>query len=322
VKKDRFPILFGVLAVVVIGGGVRAALTRDRTQRSGAGSLVVDNSPPTKRAADVEGAITVEAPLPEGPIARTVTDVEFLEERVDTIGFRRDGTTGATLAVATTGLAQLGVPEVVIRDVPSTMEWDAQNLLHAIGSAMVFGRPIGAGSTLPVELSDESGAPRTVTVSLSRDGERIAVVFPGPRARVSERIAEVLGAKASTPGSATFEMTDEIRGAMAKAHDEVRALASRWKDHPPANETLTVEAPFEDSQEGSEYLDVEVETIRGDELTGVLTMSPSLDIRGDYKLGSRVVVKLPNVLDYEWIDAQGREHGGEVGALIDKQKRD
>lgn len=242
----------------------------------------------------------------------------------DDIGIDYDGEPGPVESLRTEGLAAFGVPEVVIHDVPAVLDDAARTLLFATADTILAGKSVDVMSQLEVSSTAGDGEPaRSGMVQLASDGDRIAIVFPGSKAKVTDRVAVFLQGwePAEAGGSQSFDEGPEVLRAETKARTQIRELALKWKDGKvPRREVMSVEAPFPTLDGTLLYLAVDVEKIEGETITGVLAATPSQNLRDGLGVGSRVETFISKVLDYSWMNAEGKEQGGEVDALLDKQE--
>lgn len=281
-----------------------------------------------QRAPAETGTVVVAEPLPAGPFAGAA---DLDQDEVEVV---RIGPEGPLISVGTTGLAAQGFSEVIVHGVPSALEYPAQDMVYATMEAILAATPVAADSTIEVEVirfeDDGDGNPDNddvdvvkklppIRLHLSRSDGKLAIVFPGPKATESERLAAALANWDSEASEAsTFEEDAAIKAKISQAHTELRALAKRWSRGAPAGERLSVDAPF-DAGETYLYLDVEVTRIEGETITGIVTSKPSKPVSGGVKLGSRVTTQLGDTLDYEWTDAKGETRDGGVNDLIDSR---
>jgi hypothetical protein len=240
------------------------------------------------------------------------------------IGIDYDGEPGAVESLRTEGLAAFGVPEVVIHDVPAVLDDAARTLLFATADTILAGTAVDEMGSLAVSSKAEDGVPAvSTTVQLASEGDRIAIVFPGSKAKVTDRVSVFLQQwqPAEAGGSQTFEESSQVLFLESKARREIRALAASWPGGKvPRHEVMTVEAPFPTQDGTLLYLAMDVERIQGETITGVLASSPSQNLRDGLGVGSRVETMVDKVLDYSWMNAEGKEQGGEVDALLDKEQ--
>lgn len=240
----------------------------------------------------------------------------------DDITVEYDGEPAAVESLTTAGLAAFGVPELVIHDVPAALDGDARSLLYATADAILAGKQVDANGHFAVtDLAIAGEAAPHATLSLASEGTRIAIVFPGSKATVTDRVAALLQswAPAEVGGAQDFDESPEVMKLEVAAREEIRAIAAKWTSGTvPRAETMTVEAPFRTLDNHLLYLEVDVEKIDGVTITGVLASTPSQRLRDTLTVGSRIETPIDNVLDYQWLGADGAERGGAVDALLDK----
>jgi hypothetical protein len=286
-------------------------------------------------------AIVVEKPLPPGPLVPGGDDPWAGGPRGNgMIDVAPLNTGGVLVSLTTTGLANRGIPELVLRDIPATAQHLGQEFLLSAGQAVADGAVVEKDSTIAVKppegeavrvyLSREVPAASpppppqvdadpTVTVEPpTPDLGTIAIVFPGDGAGIHERQLDVLR-RWDTSGAddvTRFSWTPEIEAAIADARKSIRTLAPRWATTAPAGETLSIDAPFEAGGDWV-YLQVDVIAINGDRITGVVAAPPPANVSGGIKQGSRVNVSIDQIFDYYWTKPDGTVEGGKVGELLD-----
>jgi uncharacterized protein YegJ (DUF2314 family) len=248
---------------------------------------------------------------------------------------------GELIRMITLGMAKLGLPDVVVNQVPSsyTVMEDAIVLLC---QRMVEGaRPV-AGRDFTLAVADLRH--REVRRRLEKDFQKNALgravihlaagkhdkgdpenpllelVFPGRAQQIQEQQSELL-TELFGGDDRVLKVEDDpiLLAASARARKRALLLKPRYTSAPPLSETLQVKAPFKTSDGGTEWMWVEVVRWQGATIHGVLRNDP-FDVPS-LKSGSRVDVEESTIFDYILTRPDGSREGNETGPLLEARQR-
>lgn len=248
---------------------------------------------------------------------------------------------GPGLRIVSLGMLQLGLPDLVIEDVPRREGERAAWLLELVAQRLVDGARPDAAGDLVVAVADVGNA--------AARGRLEAVVGAGARGQARIRLVDAVPddgdadnrlIRIDAPGAsdyherlaatdaALFGSDDEVRGArdddreLLAARDRARralaALAPRFHRGLGEGVGLAVKAPFTTADGRGEYMWIEVRAWDGDVLRGVLIDEP-LEVPGLHA-GAAVEARQPDVFDYYLAGPAGIIEGNETSAILERRE--
>jgi uncharacterized protein YegJ (DUF2314 family) len=232
--------------------------------------------------------------------------------------------------IDTVGMNQLGLPELMVRDVPSQVSDQALIAVNATAQVLANGGDLSRAGAIDLDLAALGGewmkgitgtGKLTWRVRWSAGMDEPA--DPDPDARLeleldvagstagsSEALVAVLGAFAGIVEQNMVSVADddpELLAAAERARKELVALAPRMAKGVPPGEVLSVKAKFTGADDAVEWMWIDVVSYRGDTFVGTLANQPRMET--DLELGQRVTAKLADVADYVHVDKAGKETG-------------
>ncbi|WNG40601.1 DUF2314 domain-containing protein [Archangium violaceum] len=238
----------------------------------------------------------------------------------------------------TLGMAKLGLPDLVVEQVPRSMTQEMGVLLNGVAQLLAEGLTLSADGTLNVDLTrvkhirarnqleartqkDARRSMKLRAIEARRDrgdpeNHLLELSFPGngtPHERQLAALDTLFGKKPDNitpvkPGDA------ELEAVARKARTRLNELRPRVEKglHPP--EQLMVKAGFRTDDGSSEHMWFEVTAWEKDRLRGTLANEP-FGVSG-LRRGSSVSVTLPEVDDYLYTRPDGTEEGGESSRIL------
>lgn len=231
--------------------------------------------------------------------------------------------------IDTVGLNQLGLPELMVRDVPGNVANQALLAVNAMAQVLATGGDLPRAGAFDVDLAALGGdwkAGITGTGKLTwrvrwstgladppdPDGRlELELDVPGATPGSSEALVAALATFAGANEDNMAYVADddpEILAAAERARKELRQLAPRLAKGVPAGELLSVKARFAGDGDDAEWMWIDVVSFRADTFVGTLANEPRTVTR--FKNGQRVSVTLADVGDYIHVDKAGKETGG------------
>lgn len=217
----------------------------------------------------------------------------------------------------TSGMHRLGLPELVVPDVPPAHLTDMARMLNATAQALVERGDLTRDSELDVDLSKLTGDWHAKEVAA--DGGTGTITWrvtwskgEGEHADEPQLSLSVSGSKPGDPaaligaleqfeGAAPDEVHQidfgpELEVVAVKARAALGALRPHFKKGIPPGERLSIKAPFSTDSDSLEWMWVDVFAFKGTTIEGALANTP--DDVSALKLGSRVKVKFSDVADF------------------------
>jgi uncharacterized protein YegJ (DUF2314 family) len=244
----------------------------------------------------------------------------------------------------TLGLEKLGLPDLVIQDVPQRSATPASTLMNVLAQLLVEGASIGPGGRVVVDLasiahagarerasSDLLGKPaRRATLDLvmaereegDPDNRLVELRFAAHQGATEvERLLAALDALFGSQDDATLRPTDdpELAAVTRRVQAKLPELAAMFRKGLPLNDRFLVKAPFDTDDGSVEWMWISVNTWPGDVLVGHLENDP-FSIAA-LKAGARVEVKQSSVADYIWNKADGSQEGGESIPILRRRSK-
>lgn len=242
-------------------------------------------------------------------------------------------TDDGTVDLDTAGLGRFGLAEVALHGVARSEADSVHRVVNLVAQLLVEGqRPDAAGELrLALDEIGHEGFRASLTDGLFENADREATVrlkkgrgghagytidFPREYGqsfgeRLDRAVSLLFGYEDSLD---TVEHTAAIEAASARARAEVIAkFKPKVRKGLPRGEVLMVKAgfPYED---GNEWMWVEVQSWKGEELVGILQNKPELTTA--VRAGQKVSVREAEIFDYMYSLSDGSFYGNETGALM------
>lgn len=237
----------------------------------------------------------------------------------------------------TMGLSQLGVPELLVRDVPPGVADHFGNLLNLTATTLVAAGDVTNPGILVVDVSQLSAERRAEWWADALAGATGRFTWrarwsvpehgaddPGVDAPLSieldvddpslDRGPAMLAALDAFAGAAedtpVIRSADdpELAAAAQRARTELARMLLPLAKGVTPGASLSIKASFTSADERVEWMWVDVLSARGTRFDGVLANEPSFATQ--YKIGQRVQIDLADVADYIAIDLAGDRTGG------------
>lgn len=245
----------------------------------------------------------------------------------------------------TLGLSKLGLPDLVVADVPPNLSEGVTILLDAAAQELLEGRPILPGGKLELDLTairmkalQKKIADSSPELKGSQKGTLTFVVATPEKGDADNRLWELRfdgypGAteperQAAALTSILGKQPDKVTGAdkddpelaavTARVQAKLGDLRRRFKTKKPSGR-LSVKAPFTTDSGGVEWMWVEVTGWGGPSIQGTLANDP--DQVKSLKLGAKVVVKESAIADYLWDAGDGKNEGGESVEILMRREK-
>jgi hypothetical protein len=245
--------------------------------------------------------------------------------------------------LVTLGLAKLGLPDLVVDDVPVLQSAAVVTLVGAVAQLLVEGSPIGQGGKVTVDLKaiHHATARAAVLAAAAPDAtfhasvalriidpeegdaeNRLAEVrfdgYPGATeaARQAAAVRAILGAVPDEMASPDGD-EPELKAINKRAQAKLSVLASAFRKGLPKGEELSVSVPFATEGENYDWAWIKVTEWKGDVIRGVLRdeAEPGEDVN-PLNPGREVEAKQSSVGDYLWQKANGAAEGGDSLKLL------
>ena len=246
----------------------------------------------------------------------------------------------------TLGMGKLGLPDLVVQDVPQTQADAITTLLDVAAQLMVEGAQVGPEGKLAIDLTAirhgaakteytgtvESGATMkgfiTLVTAESEEGDpdnRLAEVrfdaYPGatPVERQVAALTAILGAKSDEVTGASAK-DPELEAVTKRVQAKLPTIAAAFRKGIPLGERILVKAPFDTDDKSVEWMWVSVIGWDGDVLRGHLENDPHR-IKA-LRPGAKVEIRQDSIADYVWFKANGSREGGESMAVFERRQRE
>lgn len=248
----------------------------------------------------------------------------------------RDTSGGVMLLTA--GLTRFGLPELLLRNVPSVFVDDLKIIVDAAAQTLIERSALPRDGALDIETATlarepwpslhrrimENGGTGTLTLRARwSNGVRRADDAPPlieleidgatPEAMAAARWA-FFGGERAPMQNANGDIEAALVAARDRALTEFAALASHFARGVPEFEHLQVKAPFATDSRDVEWMWVEVHEWKGTRLRGILTNQP-FDIAA-LEEGAEVEVQQGELFDYLHRRADGTIVGGETNKIL------
>lgn len=243
------------------------------------------------------------------------------------------------------GLAKLGLPDLVLEDVPQLQSDAAMAVFNACAQLMAEGavsdargrfsidfaaikhkavrerlqRNVGEGATMRgdvwfVEGKRADGDPENRILELRFDG------YPGQTA--SERQAAGLLQLVGAEKDNLFNMPEEdpeLEAVKKKVQAKVATLSAMFQKGLSLGDSMLVKGPFATDAGSVEWMWVEVSRWEKGTVSGTLVNQPYGIAK--LKLGAKVDLREDLIADYLLSRANGKNEGGESNEIIEKRQR-
>ncbi len=226
----------------------------------------------------------------------------------------------------TAGLVRLGLPELLVANVPASQGVAVNLLLNTTAQTLVDRRDLTRDGELDVDLATFAGnwgledikarggtGKITWNVRWStpphEDGDPVLELYvPGaePTVALVAAIEKYDGANEDKVQNLDFQ--PELDSAAVQARAALGALRTRFAKGVPYNERLSIKAPFATDHDNVEWMWVDVFMWKRDAIEGTLGNTPD-DVKA-LKLGSKVKVKFSDVADFIHRHGDGTNAGG------------
>ena len=245
---------------------------------------------------------------------------------------------GDLVRLCTLGLGKLGLPDLVVNQVPPSSNQSMATLVNLAVQTMVQGGEVKEGGLLDVDTSAvhvtddiEGSPPGRATLALvvakheegDPSGRLWEIAFPGgPASEVQVRQEAVIDAVfGSADRLSEVEHDEEILAASRRAHAELeKKIKKRFVAGELHLDRLLVKAPFKTDTGGNEWMWVDVLTWKGTTIEGLLQNDP-FEVRG-LKAGARVTVAEDSVFDYMIQREDGTTEGNTTGAIMQRREKE
>ncbi|NUO54335.1 MAG: DUF2314 domain-containing protein [Polyangiaceae bacterium] len=243
----------------------------------------------------------------------------------------------------TYGLSVMGLPELVIDDVPPPHSDQAALLIEAAAQTMVEGAELTATGQLDIDLAaikhtaskkglfEESTKPGRLVIKLKPakkeaddpEGRVYAFdfsAFPGatPGEQLGSALTTLFGPVSDEPVMRSDD-DKELTEAAKRVQAKVPELAARAKKGIPPGEVLLIKAPFDTDDDSVEWMWVDVTSWDKGTARGHLANRPT-KIKG-LMAGAKVEVPQAKIADYLWKKSDGTSEGGESIEILKDRKR-
>jgi uncharacterized protein YegJ (DUF2314 family) len=240
----------------------------------------------------------------------------------------------------TLGMAKLGLPDLVVQELPETSDDQASNLINSVAQTLAEGQTINSSGKLRLDLDSirnvafrdnakkwlmpnalstacvvfkpgikDEGDPNNRLLELSAD----LYSGPDPHAKLENLFSSLFGWKdAARKVHHTQEVLEESKKERAKLPELRKAFVAGLG----SGEYIQVKAPFPTPNGNHEWMWVEITRWRGKAITGTLENEPA-EIP-DLRSGQMVEVSEDDVFDYIRRFPDGHTEGNTTGPILDK----
>ncbi len=248
------------------------------------------------------------------------------------------------LRLVTRGLRRYGDHELVVETVPADAAGDVSFVINAIAEdrrknghrpGLTLDTPTVRGKASFRAAARRETDPEEPLLRAIFDGEIVVPPDPDAPAPLAEDppppIAVAAAAPAPTapatngagaPGALPATATDSaapaatLEDAQKQARERfARVVRPAFAAGLPVGEAVAVKAPFRTQAGGTEYMWVELRSVNGDDLVGVLMNEPYA-VPGLRK-GDAITLRQADIFDYVWKKADGTREGNTTAAFLD-----
>jgi uncharacterized protein YegJ (DUF2314 family) len=245
---------------------------------------------------------------------------------------------GEALRVISLGMAKLGLPDLVMEQVPHSLSEDMARLVNGVAQLMGEGLVPSSEGVLEVDLAKvkdtqlkgkleartEKGAKRKAQLRAlvarrdqgDPDNALLELAFPGNGPLEARRTAvlDALFGQRKDPVTAVASGDPELEAVARKARARLVELRPRVVKGMQFPEQLLVKAGFRTDKGGQEFMWLEVTSWEKGRWRGSLANEPQSVSR--LRLGSSVDVAEAEVEDYLYMSPTGAREGGESSQIL------
>lgn len=246
--------------------------------------------------------------------------------------------TGEYVRAITLGMTKCGLPDVVIENVPWSLNRTLGHVMNLFAQALAEGAAIEKGGKLDLDLrviknaqvrepqlaSLKPNATSVAMLSLTKakreegdpDNRLVEIRFDRyPGKDVHARQVALASSLFGSEDSISYVKHDEaILAASKRAKAKLPSLRAEFNAGLQPGEFIQVKAPFDTPDGGQEWMWVEITSWDGDSIKGLLKNDP-FNIP-DLEAGQIVEVSQAEVFDYIRRLPDGSQEGNETGRLI------
>ncbi|WP_257456079.1 DUF2314 domain-containing protein [Archangium lipolyticum] len=250
---------------------------------------------------------------------------------------------GGAQRMVTLGMVKLGLPDLVVEQVPGSMTTEMGKLVNAVAQLLTEGLEPAKNGELTVDVTrvkdarvqrmvtaDDPKTARRNTKLWAIEGRRdngdpenplLEITFPGSGSAHERQLAALDALFGKKPDNITAAPPGdpELEAVARKARARLNELRPRIAKglHPP--EVLLVKAGFRTDDDNLEYMWMEVVTWEKDRLKGTLANEPFNVSR--LRRGSPVDVAESEVQDYLYMSPNGTREGGESSTILMRREQ-
>lgn len=247
---------------------------------------------------------------------------------------------GKALRAVSLGMAKLGLPDLVVEQVPQSMSQEVGRLVNAVAQLLAEGHTLSEDGVLEVDLGKvkdgrlqrqlqehtHEGASRRARLQAllaQRDqgdpeNTLLELGFPGSGSAHTRQLAALdalFGPKPEDDNMASAPAGDpELEEVARKARARLAELKPRVEKGLQPPEQLVVKAGFRTDDGNVEHMWLEVTGWSGSKLRGTLANEP-YNVSG-LRRGSTVEVAPSEVSDYLYMSPSGQREGGESARIL------
>lgn len=244
----------------------------------------------------------------------------------------------------TYGMSVMGLPDLVIDDVPPPHSDQAALLIEAAAQTMVEGAELTRTGQLEIDLAaiKHGAAKRGLLEGATKPGRLVIKLkvakkeagdpegrlyafdvssFPGATAgeQLGSALSTLFGPVSDEPVMRSGD-DKELAEAAKRVQAKVPDLAARARKGIPPGEVLLVKAPFDTDDDSVEWMWIDVTAWDKGTVRGHLANRPTR-IKG-LMSGAKVEVPEAKIADYLWKKADGTSEGGESIKILADRKKD
>jgi uncharacterized protein YegJ (DUF2314 family) len=245
---------------------------------------------------------------------------------------------GEALRVISLGMAKLGLPDLVVEQVPQSLAQDMGRFVNVVAQLLAEGLAPSSDGTLDVDLSKlkdaklkrqlearvQKGAARRVKLRAlagqrdqgDPDNVLMELGFPGTGDASVRHVAALDALFGQQPdGVVRVAPGDpELEAVAKKARARLIELRARAENGLRPPEQLLLKAGFRTDRGGTEFMWLEVTSWEAGKWRGTLANEP--DAVSSLRAGSRVEIPEAEVVDYLYVTPLGAEEGGESSRIL------
>jgi uncharacterized protein YegJ (DUF2314 family) len=246
---------------------------------------------------------------------------------------------GELIRAVTLGMVSFGLPDLAVDGIPDALLTRTNTLLEITAQTLLQRQQLDAPGKLSISLDDKfpqrlralidkhvtQGASRKAEVTLEvstpdqgdAENRQAKLVFPNEGGSAQVGQARYLATLFGSPEAPMIQVAaddPQLKAATQRAREQLRAFEPEWqRNH--RNGQLLVKSRFRTSDDGTEWMWVEVTEWKGDEMRGLLSNEPFKV--PELHQGARVKVSAREIFDFRWHGVDGKELGGEAEDLLE-----